>query len=176
MGIAASIYSGAPALVREKIAKLGPKWDHLHPIVRERAQRVLDDANAEFADDGLRVGMFDGWRDLDEQAVHIGAGASFVSATLDSYHVWGLAVDFVFLDRFGRWTWLPDPENPDNRAYRDPRWYRLGKIIERHGFEWGGRWPKFDGPHGQASDLTTVSALRSMFRTPDDYVAQFATA
>lgn len=173
VGIAAAIYSGGVQQARAKLSTLGPEFNNLHPDVRERALRVIEEANAEFSDDGLTVGIYEGWRDAETQRRRIAAGVSQVSDPLDSFHAWGLAADFVFIDRLGSWTWLPDPSNSANTAYRDQRWYRLGAIIERNGFEWGGRWPWFDGPHGQLV-LAKIAALKSNYGDPENFIATFA--
>jgi hypothetical protein len=171
----ASIVAGGAQSVAQAVSVLGPEFANLRADVREAARAVLDAANAEFASDGLRVGLYEGWRPIGVQESRIAAGASLVADPTDSLHVWGLAVDFVFLDQLGRWTWLPDPADPANTAYRDPRWYRLGQLIERAGLVWGGRWAWFDGPHAQAPGVS-VASLRSVYGSPDAYLATFEVA
>ena len=155
---------GAAVLVmradlRRLLSTIGPKWANLHPDVQTRALEVLAIANDHFRDQGLRVGIFDGWRPESDQTKHIESGVSFVSSARRSYHVWGLAVDFVFIDAAGNWTWLPNPNNPADRGYRDSRWFELGAIIEGAGFEWGGRWSQFDGPHAQLPVRRTATLI-----------------
>lgn len=159
--------------LRAALAKTGKGWNNLHPGVQERALKVLEESVPVFETSGLKVGIFEGWRDLDTQRARIADGASWVDDALNSYHPWGLAVDFVFLDRLGRWTWLPDPKNPNNKAYVDPKWYTLGTIIERAGFEWGGRWRSFDGPHAQLR-VQNVAALKKNYGMPDKFIEKFA--
>ncbi len=173
MGVSAAIFFKAPQAVVAAVSTIGPEFNNLHPDVQARAMRVLEEANLEFKPDGFKVGIYEGWRTLDKQRQHKESGASQVADLRDSYHVWGLAVDFVFIDRFGRWSWLPDPGNPNNKGYRDPRWYRLGEIIKRHGFQWGGDWQWFDGPHAQLT-LSNLAELKSRYADPLDYVSTFA--
>lgn len=169
VGIVAALYKKAPS-IRAALSQIGEPFNRLHPIVQQRAERVLDDAAAEFAADGLTVGVFEGWRDLDKQTQHIASGASFVAEPLNSYHVWGLAVDFVFIDHLGRWTWL---EKAPGQGW--DKWDRLGAIIERHGFEWGGRWKRRDGPHAQAPDVARVASLRAGYADPLQFIETFNT-
>lgn len=169
--IAASLYKAQD--IRAAVAKAGPGWNNLHPEVKRRALQVIADAAQEFASDGLKVGVYEGWRTPGEQGARMAAGASWVNSPLDSYHPWGLAVDFVFIDKLGRWTWLPDPKNPSNRGYVDPKWKRLGAIIERAGFQWGGRFRNYDGPHAQLVVRRTAE-LKTAFAQPLDYIATFA--
>lgn len=162
VAIAASVYKAGD--IRRALSTTGESWARLHPDVQARALRVLRDAQAE----GLSVGIYEGWRDTATQARYIEQGVSKTSVD-GSYHVWGLAVDFVFLDGLGRWTWLPTADNTI-----DARWYQLGAIIERAGFEWGGRFKTFfDGPHAQLP-LLTVNVLRTAYGSPDNLSWQVA--
>ena len=144
----------------------GAGWDNLHPQMQTLAKNVLRDANKAFKPQGLSVGIFEGWRTLDRQREVMSTGNSFVSNVMSSYHPWGLAVDFVFLDKAGNWTWEPFPK--DECAWyeifcTDPNreaWNKLGEIIKSHGLEWGGDWTKFDGPHAQLTDLGRTSELK----------------
>jgi peptidoglycan L-alanyl-D-glutamate endopeptidase CwlK len=57
-----------------------------------------------------------------------------------SNHQSGDALDIVPLEGT-RAVW-PSP--------KDPRWLSIAEVMERHGFEWGGRWKNFpDFPHYQ---------------------------
>ena len=140
---------------RAALSRIGPKWTNLHPEVRARGERVLIDATQEFEADGLRVGVFDGWRTIAKQEKEISEGDSFVTHALRSFHTWGLAIDFVFIDKRGGWTWNPS-NAPDGWA---TEWNRLGAIIERHGFNWGGRWQTRDGPHAELELEPTATLI-----------------
>ncbi len=152
---------------------LGPKWNNLHPDVQQRAVTVLDAANDEFSPDGLAVGIFDGWRSTAAQQKEIDEGDSFVSSAMRSFHPWGMAVDFVFITPSGQWTWLPDPADADNSGYWDPRWNRLGRLIESAGFSWGGRWNQRDGPHAELP-VIRPSALMANFNSFPEYQRTWA--
>lgn len=149
--------------------KLDSKWSKLNPEVKPRALQVLDAANRVFADTGYTVHIFDGWRPVASQQGHIESGASFVNDALRSYHVWGLAVDFVFKDSKGNWTWEPGADCAIyDLSCHGTRWYwdKLGEQIEAAGFEWGGRWRTFDGPHAQLTTLGRTSALIASYGEP----------
>lgn len=156
--------------IRQLTAQLGDDWKKLHPDVKRRALHVLAEANEHFAPKGLQVGIYDGWRDVKEQLQQIAEGDSKLKNPLNGYHPWGLAVDFVFIDRAGNWTWLPTDDNKP-----DPRWHELGAIIKRNGFEWGGEAfgaGFFDGPHAQLPILSTT-ALRTRYRDPQAFIGTF---
>lgn len=171
LGALSATLLGNAARIRELTSKLGDDWSKLHPEMKTRALEVIDLANAAFRDDGLRVGVHDGYRDVSQQLQEIQEGDSFLSHPLNGYHPWGLAADFVFIDRTGRWTWLPDPNDPANTAYWDPRWDRLGGIIEAVGLEWGGRWERRDGPHGQLPLLRTAELRQAYGDDPARFIA-----
>lgn len=174
-----SAFDELPQRIAARIARLGAGWDNLHPEFKRRALAVLAEANRAFASEGLAVGLHSGWRDLPAQKKLIGTSATRVADPLDSHHVWGLAGDFVFLDRFGRWTWLP-------RADRqlDARWLKLGEIFRRHGLVWGADWDSdgniaehllIDAPHAQLP-LTRLADLKALYRTPAAFIAQHTTS
>ncbi len=159
LGVAASRLGA----VRAQLSRLGPSWENLHPEVKRRALAVLREANRVFNPRGLWVGVFEGWRTEARQRQVMQRGTSGVRDWRYSYHPWGLAVDFVFLDRLGRWTW--------DRPRSD--WDELGRIIEAQGFEWGGRWRSFDGPHAQLP-LLKPSQLIAEYGAPDLYLESIA--
>ncbi len=157
------------AALMDAAIKLSDKWSKLNPEVKTRSLRVLDRAAIEFEGTGYTVHIFDGWRPISAQKEHIASGASFVTNPASSYHVWGLAVDFVFKDHLGNWTWEPGADCSffDLTCHgTDWYWDRLGEIIEQAGFEWGGRWRNFDGPHAQLTSFGTTQQLIAQHGTP----------
>lgn len=59
----------------------------------------------------------------------------------ESWHFYGLAVDFAFKNSKGTWYWPKDV---------DPMWDELGTVGKMFGLAWGGDWTKFpDLPHFQ---------------------------
>lgn len=140
--------------IRAQLSKMGEGWNRLHPEVQDRAVLVMMDAKKA----GLNIGVFDGYRARKDQVKQIEEGDSFIVDPDSSYHRWGLAVDFVFLDSLGRWTWEPE----GGRA----AWWHLGAIIEKHGFNWGGRWRTFDGPHAEYK-VMNIAKLKETYTTPE---------
>lgn len=160
--------------IRASLSMTGAGWHNLHPEMQRRAAHVLSEANEVFKPLGLSVGVFSGWRTTEEQAGHIGSGASFVDGVYKSYHVWGLACDFVFLDRLGNWTW--EPVGKYEAAWYDvfsddpnlEAWKTLGGIIKKYGLEWGGDWKAFDAPHGQLTDYGNTQKLIAEYNVPNN--------
>jgi len=162
--------------LRSQLSMTGDGWNNLDPEVKQRAEYILHDANKAFKPVGLSVGIFEGWRTIERQLEVINKGSSFVDNALRSYHPWGLAVDFVFINRIGGWTWEPFPKNecawydvfctdPNREA-----WNTLGGIIKSHGMEWGGDWDNFDGPHAQYTGYGRSTNLISEFKEPDNFI------
>lgn len=71
----------------------------------------------------------------------------------ESWHNYGIAVDFCFKTSTGGWTWnVPQA-----------RWDELGLIGEMFGLQWGGRWSKIkDPPHFQLKMPITVQEAKKI--------------
>jgi len=78
----------------------------------------------------------------------------------DSFHCWGLAVDFCKAIK--------------GQEYNDDGFFTtVGELAETVGLEWGGRWTKFpDRPHLQYKGFT-LKQLKFEFGTPDKFVASW---
>ena len=166
--------------IRSVLSMTGEGWNKLDPVVQEKAANVLHDANKLFKPQGLSVGIFEGYRTKARQRDVMASGNSEVSDPYRSYHTWGLAVDFVFLSQLGGWTWEPYPgQTCDwyNVFCSDPNrtaWESLGEVIKSHGFEWGGDWKTFDGPHAQYTGYGRTSNLLSEFKDPEKFILRSA--
>lgn len=164
----------------EIFRELGPSWTTLHPEVQRRAKLVIAEANEKFEPYGYRVGVFEGYRSPDRQADLMQKGYSQTADELSSYHVWGLAVDIVFLTKNGNWTWEPGikPAWYDVTEWLSDEskypWQVLGEIGKKHGFEWGGDFRGFfDGAHFQLP-VMRISELKNTYAQPVNYLEQFA--
>lgn len=152
------IYFTQAKKVRSMISRLGDKFTRLHPRVQKHALNVID----RLAMQGITVGIphNGGWRSVDVQG-GIDPNNTNVRDPLDSYHAWGLAVDFVPINAAGNFHWPPA---------HDPVWTKIGAAIKAEGGEWGGDWRSlFDGPHGQWPILT-LSQLKAHYSNPLDFI------
>lgn len=104
----------------------------LHPYVKQQALLVVECAKKR----GLNVGIFETLRTRTRQKWLFSNGKS---KTMQSYHLLGLAVDFVFLTAGGKWTW--------DRPKAD--WDKLAGIMEEFGFSSLWKRSGWDGPHGE---------------------------
>lgn len=70
-----------------------------------------------------------------------------------SWHNYGLAVDIVFKDSKGNWSW----------AETHP-WKLLGEIGKSHGLKWGGDFTRLkDRPHFEMQGIMTISQARDAY-------------
>lgn len=116
------------------------------PLVTRQAQEVIDD----MAMLGHPVRIVEGYRTLERQAELYAQGRTKAGNIVtnakpgESYHNWGVAVDFVF--------------KHEGYNAKEELWTTLGLIIEKHGFSWGGRWKNFpDRPHAELTMGYTIN-------------------
>lgn len=106
----------------------------VHPKVIEKLFKILYDAKL----NGLLIYLHTGYRSGEEQNKLYEQGRSKPglivtdAVAYESAHNFGLAFDLCWKTTTGRLTWDAPKEE----------WLKLGKIGEKHGFEWGGRWLK----------------------------------
>lgn len=107
---------------------------------------------------GIRVKMTDGYRSYEEQDRLYARGRTLPGKKVTnvrggySWHNFGLAADYCFLDKSGRVTW----SGP---------WSKFGSIARECGLEWGGDFKTIlDRPHVQYRKGLTLSELRRSHR------------
>src|SRR3990167_3298215 len=145
-----------------------PKVPGLHPKLAEAVSKVLAEAKAR----GLSVGLHSGLRTWEQQnrlyelgrsvknpdgATEANPRGNTVTKTVAgfSWHNYGMAVDIVFKDEKGVWTWEKTPE----------QWADIGKIGEMFGLTWGGNWKMKDYPHLEIPCKLNVFAARKIAMT-----------
>lgn len=131
----------------------------LHPMVAVMAEDWLRESR----DLGLDLLVTCTLRSNEEQARLYAQGRTAPGRIVtyaragESYHNYGLALDFVPLIE-GKPTWKttgPDLE----------QWMLAGELAEEHGFEWAGRWKRFrEFPHIQAVYGLSISDLKRGLR------------
>lgn len=154
------VYAGkVPQRVRQMTSQLGDKWNNLNPQMKAKALAVIAALDAQ----GIKVGIpsTGGWRSQDDQA-NIDPANTNVVDPLDSYHVWGLAVDFVPLNAAGAFDW--------SGSKTDPQWQAIGAAIKAQGLTWGGDFHSLtDLPHGELH-LDTLADLKANYDDPLAYI------
>lgn len=129
---------------REPAAVIG-----LHPEVEERGNELV----ALCAKRGIRVVLTGGFRSMEEQDALYDQGRVTEGPIVtkakggDSYHNYGLAVDFALRTKQKDVVW--DLERDDNGNGKAD-WTEVVEIAKKLGFSWGGDWENFpDYPHLQ---------------------------
>nr|WP_249310568.1 M15 family metallopeptidase [Bacillus sp. FJAT-49736] len=139
----------------------------LHPIVKERTQQLVQKA----AKKGINVVITDGFRSTDEQNQLYKKGRTTSGSIVtnakggESYHNYGLAVDFALKTTSGKIIW--DTEYDGNKNGKQD-WYEVVDIAKKLGFTWGGDWLGFqDYPHLQMDFGLSINDLQKGAR-PDE--------
>lgn len=114
------------------------------------------------ATQGVPVLITQGLRTWQEQDALYGQGRTSPGKKVtnarggQSYHNFGLAVDFVPVDAIGKADW--------NVGH--PAWSIVVGIAKQHNLEWGGDWVSFkDFPHLQVTAGLTLPMLRKIYST-----------
>lgn len=121
----------------------------LHPDVKEKAELVKQIA----ANQGILIRYTDGYRSFDSQDAIFEQGRTAPGPVVtnarggQSYHNYGLAIDFVLTDLYGNAQWSLERDANGNGV---SDWEDVGNIAKSVGFTWGGDWEDFvDNPHLQ---------------------------
>nr|WP_219914480.1 M15 family metallopeptidase [Thalassobacillus sp. CUG 92003] len=145
-----------------------PLPTELHPEVAERREQLVERAEKR----GISVVITDGHRTKEEQNELYEQGRSRGGEVVtnvrggDSYHNYGLAIDFALRLDNGNVVW--DMEHDGNQN-GESDWMEVVEIAKDLGFEWGGEWPGFkDYPHLQMDFGLSIRELRNGKRPPDD--------
>ena len=128
---------GILTLLKEKLYMLLAQQNKdLRPLVKRKAEAIVD----EMAKKGHAVRIVQGYRSIEEQNKLYAQGRTTPGAVVtnakggESFHNYGVAVDFVF--------------RIEGYNATESLWQLLAKVGKDQGFEWGGDWKGFvDKPH-----------------------------
>lgn len=142
--------------------KSAARLSGLHPAVLAAASALIERSYA----CGVPILITQGLRTMEEQNALYAQGRTSPGAIVtnarggESYHNYGLAVDFALL--------LPNGSSVSWDMTRDgdqdgtPDWREVVQQAKAIGFEWGGDWTSFkDYPHLQMSFGLTLADLRA---------------
>ncbi|SDC60759.1 M15 family metallopeptidase [Shouchella lonarensis] len=133
--------------------------DELHATVAEKTEQLITAAKEIHID----IVITDGYRTHEKQdeLYHQGrqTGGNIVTHAKggQSYHNYGLAVDFALLDQNETIIWDTTYDGNNNG---EPDWFEVAALAKELGFEWGGDWHGFkDYPHLQMTFGYTINEL-----------------
>lgn len=136
----------------------------LHPALREEANKIYADICAAMPE-GVVCRFTHTLRTNAEQDALYAIGRSKPGQTVtdarggESYHNYGLAIDFVILSN-GAPIW--DPKRDINKDGKS-EWLAVIKIFESYGWESGYYWKKrVDPPHVQKTFGKTIAQLKAI--------------
>ncbi|WML57834.1 M15 family metallopeptidase [Neobacillus sp. PS2-9] len=139
----------------------------LHPIVKERSDQLIQKS----ARKRIRVVITDGFRSAEDQDRLYEQGRSTEGTIVtyakggESYHNFGLAIDFALKDPSGNVIW---DMNYDGNKNGKADWTEVVVMAKALGFDWGGDWAQFkDYPHLQMDFGLTVADLQNGERPAD---------
>ncbi|WP_084375086.1 M15 family metallopeptidase [Neobacillus soli] len=153
--------NGSNPFTESKINRSDSLPTELHPIVKERSNQLIQQA----ADKGIVIVITDGFRSAENQNQLYEKGRSAEGNIVtyakggESYHNFGLAIDFALKTPSGNVIW--DMQYDGNKNGKAD-WTEVVKLAKTLGFDWGGDWAKFkDYPHLQMDFGLTIAKLQN---------------
>ncbi|WP_342042039.1 M15 family metallopeptidase [Bacillus sp. OTU2372] len=144
-----------------------PMPTELNPIVKERTEQLIQQA----AKKGIVVVITDSFRSAEDQDELYEQGRTTDGNIVtnakggESYHNYGLAIDFALETPSGDVIW--DREY-DRNGNGKADWAEVVKMAKTLGFEWGGDWKGFkDYPHLEMNFGLTIADLQNGERPAD---------
>ncbi|ANU12106.1 M15 family metallopeptidase [Planococcus antarcticus] len=139
----------------------------LHPIVEEKSDLLV----AQAAEIGIDILITDGYRSPEEQDRLHNQGRSAPGTVVtyaeagESYHNYGLAIDYALRLDDGSVVWDITRDDNDNG---ESDWFEVAAIGKKLGFDWGGDWQRFkDYPHLEMTFGLSIRELQQGWRPED---------
>lgn len=140
--------------LKELLEKADKKLQNVHPVVAAKARQLITAAYKE----GINVIITQGFRSIEEQNELYAQGRTEPGKIVtnarggDSYHNYGLAIDFALMNPDGSISWEVND-----------KWKRVAAIGKSLGFEWGGDWSGNlkDYPHLQYTFGLSIADLKA---------------
>lgn len=139
----------------------------MHPVVKERVDRLIQQT----AEKGIAIVITDGFRSAEQQNEIYAKGRTLEGNIVtnakggESYHNFGLAIDFAIETPAGDVLW---DLNYDGNANGQSDWLEVVETAKALGFEWGGDWREIkDYPHLQMDFGLSIRELQAGERPPN---------
>nr|WP_275677364.1 M15 family metallopeptidase [Neobacillus drentensis] len=138
-----------------------PLPTELNPVVKERSDQLIQQA----AKKGIEVVITDGFRSAGDQDKLYQQGRSTGGNIVtnakggESYHNFGLAIDFALETPSGDVLWDRQYDRNENGV---ADWTEVVQMAKALGFDWGGDWKGFkDYPHLEMNFGLTIADLQN---------------
>lgn len=139
----------------------------MHPIVELKSNQLIDGAEAI----GIQILISDDFRSVQHQNELYEKGRSIEGGIVtyarggESYHNYGLAIDFALKNRDGTISY--DLQR-DNNGNGEADWFEVVRIGKDLGFSSGADWPRFkDYPHLEYTFDLSIRDLQNGWRPVD---------
>jgi peptidoglycan LD-endopeptidase CwlK len=139
----------------------------LNPIVKERSNQLIQQS----AKKGIVIVITDGFRSVEDQDQLYKKGRTTDGNIVtkakggESYHNYGLAIDFALKTPSGNVIW---DRQYDGNGNGKSDWNEVVALAKGLGFDWGGDWAQFkDYPHLQMDFGLTLAELQNGERPPE---------
>ena len=149
-----------------------PPADKLHPAVEENTSRLLKEA----MDQNIEVIITEGIRSNSRQNELYEQGRSAEGNIVtharagESYHNYGLAVDYALKNSNGEIIW---DIHYDGNHNGESDWFEVASIAKELGFEWGGDWKNHkDYPHLQMTFNLSINQLQRGLRPSQENASE----
>lgn len=133
----------------------------LHPIVAEKVEILIEKT----AERDITILITDDYRSFEEQDKLYDQGRRTPGKIVthaeggESYHNFGLAVDFALQLENGDVIWNTEYDGNGNGQ---SDWFEVAEIAKELGFQWGGDWHGFkDYPHLQMDFGLTINNMQA---------------
>ncbi len=141
-----------------------PEETQLNPIVATNTNLLIQRAKAK----NIQIIITEDIRTISKQNELYNSGRSTAGHIItnakggESYHNYGLAIDYALKDPTGNIIWDLEYDG-NNNGQAD--WVEVAEIGKQLGFEWGGDWKQFpDYPHLQMSFGLSIQKLKKGLR------------
>ncbi|MFB4168055.1 M15 family metallopeptidase [Virgibacillus sp. JSM 102003] len=147
-----------------EIGEDSPPPEELDPVVAAKTNQLLkksaqQDINVVITE---KIRSIKRQNDLYEQGRSSDGDVVTYAKGGESYHNYGLAVDFALRNNNGEIIW---DINYDGNNNGKADWFEVADIAKQLGFEWGGDWSKFkDYPHLQMDFELSIRQLKKGLR------------
>ncbi|MFD1038304.1 M15 family metallopeptidase [Virgibacillus byunsanensis] len=136
----------------------------LHPLVEEKKDILLEQAS----NLDIEVVIIEKTRSIRRQNELYAQGRSKQGDIVtyarggESYHNYGLAIDYTLQDENGEMIW---DTQYDGNGNGESDWFEVAELAKNLGFEWGGDWNNFkDYPHLQMDFGLSINQLKRGLR------------
>ncbi|SER36304.1 peptidoglycan L-alanyl-D-glutamate endopeptidase CwlK [Gracilibacillus ureilyticus] len=146
-----------------------PMPTDLHPVVEDAMEQLVNKSEEK----GIPILITDDFRSVEEQNAIYARGRSEGGTVVtnakggESYHNYGLAIDFAIQPNPGEAIWDLEYDGNNNG---ESDWMEVVSIAKSLGFSWGGDFTQFkDYPHLQMDFGLSIRELQ-MGKRPEDVI------